>query len=195
MIRVLALILALAGCAVEPMQKPAQVSAQVRAYQQSIELSGRLSLRYQRNHQEEAVHGSFSWLQTPQDTTITLTSPLGQTLAIIEITPSRAILRRAEQPVQAADDADMLAADVLGWPLPLAGLRDWLQGFAVDHNGRRWSATPGAESKVVTLDGWQITYMSWQDDDASPRRIDLARETRQAGQVAIRVVIDQWQPR
>lgn len=163
-----------------------------------MEMSGRLSVQYQRDGREESLHGSFTWSQTPQHTSITLLSPLGQTLALIEVTPQSATLTQAGQVPRIAADADTLAAETLGWPLPVAGLRDWLQGFAIDAQGQRWSA-PASDAPVslTTRDGWQLGYASWQTDAASaiprPRRIDLARTTTQAGTVAIRIVIDSWQ--
>jgi outer membrane lipoprotein LolB len=152
-------------------------------------------VRYQRNAAEESVHGNFSWQQTPGHTTVTLSSPLGQTLAIIDVTPERAVLRQAGQAPRSAADADALAADTLGWPLPIAGLRDWLQGYATDAQGQPWVARAGEASEVTTQDGWHISYLDWRDDEgaAYPRRIDLARDTSQAGPVAIRLVVDHVQ--
>jgi outer membrane lipoprotein LolB len=166
----------------------------VRPYRDEIDLSGRLSVRYQNNGQEEALHGSFVWNQNPARTSITLLSPLGQTMAIIDVTRDGATLSQAGQPVRMAADADALAAGTLGWPLPVAGLRDWLQGYAVDANGSRFIASPQT-TDVATRDGWRIRYAGWQDDSPPnrPKRIDLERSTAQAGDVSIRIVIDKWQ--
>ena len=82
----------------------------------------------------------------------------------------------------------------------MAGLRDWLQGFALDSQGRRFIAAPPATASLTTLDGWGLTYAAWRDESDNspknaPRRIDLTRSTAQAGNVEIRIVIDDWQPR
>jgi outer membrane lipoprotein LolB len=165
-----------------------------RSYQDSIDLTGRLSVRYQGPTREEALHGNFNWTQTPERVSIALASPLGQTLALIEVTPSGALLTQAGHPPRAAPDADALTTATLGWPLPVAGLRDWLQGFAIGASGRRFIATP-SNTTVTTRDGWHIVYAAWQDGDGmpQPKRIDLARLTEQAGEVSIRIVIDTWQ--
>lgn len=167
-----------------------------RRFAESIELTGRLSVRYQGPQGEEAVHGSFNWMQTPSQTRITLLSPLGQTIALIDVSPQGASLSQAGQPVRHAADVDALTAQTLGWPLPVAGLREWLQGIAHTASGQRFVATPQA-SEVTTQDGWQIRYANWQPDIASPqarpKRIDLARNTQQAGNVSIRIAIDSWQ--
>jgi outer membrane lipoprotein LolB len=200
-----ALALLLAGCAsLAPPQNAgeshqAQQTALLRPFQDAIDLTGRLSMHYQGAFKEEALHGNFSWAQEPAHTTVTMSSPLGQTLAVINLTPAGATLTQAGQAPRAAADVDTLTADTLGWPLPVSGLRDWLQGFATDTNGRRFVATPEF-ADVVTRDGWHLHYADWQDTalptaSQRPRRIDLERNTAQAGQVAIRIVIDTWQPR
>lgn len=191
-----ALPLLLAGCAtlVPPAaDRTSAISAAERSFRDSLVLGGRLSVRYQGERREESLHGSFAWSQTPTQTTVTLLSPLGQTMAVIDVTPRGATLSQSGRPVRAAADVDALTASELGWPLPVAGLRDWLQGFAVDTAGRRFVATPQA-SDVTTRDGWRIRYANWPDEAGSrPKRIDLARATEQAGDVSIRIVIDSWQ--
>jgi outer membrane lipoprotein LolB len=189
-----------AGCAnlTQPPAANAGAQQNLRPYRQNIELEGRLSLRYQQNHEERSVHGSFTWAQKNGQTTLRLLSPLGQTLAVIEIKPGLATLTQSGQAPRSAADADRLTAQTLGWPLPIAGLRDWLQGFATDADGKAFVAHAPAGSDdavgVTTRDGWRIQYLNWQagttNGAAMPKRIDLERYTEQAGEVAIRIVID-----
>jgi len=199
---VAALSVLAAGCAsLSPLSstpgseaKPS-TSASARGFQENIDLAGRLSVRYQGERKEEALHGNFTWSQTMAQTRVTLLSPLGQTIAVIDVTPEGASLQQANQPVRAAPDVDTLTAETLGWPLPVSGLRQWLQGFGIDASGQRFVATPQA-SDFTTRDGWRIRYANWQDEtslQSRPHRIDLARNTVQAGDVSIRIVIDTWQ--
>lgn len=171
------------------------------AYRNTITIDGRLSVQYERNGANEALHGSFSWSQKPGHTTVTLSSPLGQTLAVIEVTPDMSILKAEGQPPRTAPDPDSLSELALGWPLPVSGMRDWLQGIATDANGKQFIASAESEKaeKVTTQNGWHIDYVSWQPSETTPvtihpKRIDLARNTQQAGNVSIRLVIDNWQP-
>ena len=199
--------LAISGCAtLTSTSTPLDVATNgvIRPYHQAIDLSGRLSVRYQQDGKEQALHGSFTWAQTSQHTIVTLLSPLGQTLATIDITPKQSTLHQAGQPSRTAADVDLLTAQALGWPLPIAGLRDWLQGFGADANGKPFNVNPASDNGVTTVttaDHWSIQYASWQPAEGIagavndlPKRIDLTRNTAQAGDVAIRIVIDSAQP-
>lgn len=190
----------LAGCST--FQGPATPAASnvARNYQQSISLSGRMSVRYQQNDKEQAIHGSFTWDQQQRQTVVDLLSPLGQTLATITIKPGTATLTQSGKPPRTAADVDTLTELALGWPLPVSGLRDWLQGFSRHDGGGPYVAVPAdTESSLQSPDGWKISYDTWQREDGAasshPKRIDLSRNTEQAGQVSIRIVIDTWQPR
>lgn len=170
-----------------------------RRYNDNIELSGRLSIRYEQDRREQAVHGSFTWNQSARHIVLSLLSPLGQTLATIDIKPGLAVLTQSGKAPLAAADVDILTEQALGWPLPVSGLRDWLQGFGRGADGKSFVAQPSNDTtRYVTPDGWNLSYGEWQDDAAKtaqnrPKRIDLARDTKQAGPVSIRIVIDKWQ--
>ncbi len=158
-------------------------------------MNGRLSVRYQQAGKEQSVQGKFSWSQTRDNTSIVLFSPLGQTMAKIEIAPDFASLQRAGETAQRASDVDELTTRLLGWPLPVSSLRDWLQGYVRDANGMRLAARSDALQKLGT-DGWQARYVSWQGDVAAsfPKRIDLQRASTGNGEIGLRIVIDSWQP-
>lgn len=206
-ISLVAATLTISGCATLTTPSPPTAAATngvIRPYHQAIDLSGRLSVRYQQDGKEQAIHGSFTWSQTSQHTVVTLLSPLGQTLATIDITPKQSTLHQAGQPSRTAADVDLLTAQSLGWPLPIAGLRDWLQGFGADANGKPFNVKPPSDNGVTTVttaDHWSIQYAGWQPAEGTaggtndlPKRIDLTRNTAQAGDVAIRIVIDSAQP-
>jgi len=193
--------LLMAGCAeLAPQKEQAPgdaIQAVNRHYSEAIDLDGRLSVQYQQNGQDQALHGSFRWRQTAEHTSVTLMSPLGQILAVIEVDPGSATLTQSGQAPRVAHDVDQLAAQSLGWPLPVAGLRSWLQGFGTDARGKRIIATPATKA-FTSSDGWNIEYVSWDESDPAqvhPKRIDLQRDTEQAGNVKMRIVIDRWQAR
>ncbi|MEA5098131.1 MAG: outer membrane lipoprotein LolB, partial [Burkholderiaceae bacterium] len=142
--------------------------------------------------QEQATHGNFHWWQAGERANMALLSPLGQTLATIELTSNMATLTLAGKAPRTAAGADALAADALGWPLPVSGLRGWLQGCVPMADGGNFVASPG-KTEVRTHDGWQLHYLAWEMDGGVPRpkRINLERQAG-GGEVSLRLVIDDW---
>ncbi|MBC7513064.1 MAG: outer membrane lipoprotein LolB [Herminiimonas sp.] len=201
------LAIIVSGCASLPSStpSPAAVTATTpaRPYHEAIDLTGRLSLRYEQNGAPQALDGKFTWSQTATGERISLQTPFGQTLATIDVTPEGATLAQNGQPARSESSVDALTASSVGWPLPIAGLRTWLQGFATDARGVPYVASAAAlgdDAFVNTADGWLIHYTTWDSadspgGDARPRRIDLQRQTSQAGNIALRIVLDMWQPR
>ena len=177
----------LSGCATTNVSQ-----APVAAYRDSIELAGRLSVNYQKDGKPEALSGKFTWTQSANATDVSLASPLGQTLAKIRVTPQSATLTQTDGAPRSAPDINTLTLKTLGWPLPVAGLRDWLQGYATAAGGARFAATP-ASNTVTTADGWRLSFVSWQDPAAArpaPKRIDAERTGADGAELTIRIVID-----
>ncbi|WP_295990162.1 outer membrane lipoprotein LolB [Rugamonas sp.] len=168
-------------------------SAAVAPYRDTINLNGRLNVNYHKDDKPESLTVNFSWRQQADRTDVALMSPLGQTVATVHVTPGEATLTQGGKAPRSAADVDTLSAQLLGWSLPVSGLRDWLQGYATGADGSRFAATPARDS-VVTRDGWHLHYVSWQDAAAAvpqPRRIDASRSGGgQVDDMEIRIVID-----
>ncbi len=186
----LALALVLTGCATAPSSNVATVAA----YRDTIDLSGRLSVNYQKDGKVESLTGNFDWTQRPGRVDVSLANPLGQTIATIEVTPQSATLTQGGRPPVTEADIDTLTQRALGWPLPVAGLRDWLQGYAVDAQGQRYAASP-ARNEVVTKDGWRLRFMEWHDPNAAQPKPRVIHATRAAAgdiqDLEIRIIVNQ----
>lgn len=178
----------LAGCATTSSNV-----ATVGAYRDSIDLDGRLSVNYQKDGNRESMTVNFDWAQAPGRVDVTIANPLGQTVATIEVTPQAATLTQAGRAPVTEADVDTLSQRTLGWPLPVSGLRDWLQGYAVDAQGQRFSASP-ARNEVVTRDGWRLRFVEWQDPNAAQPAPRVIHATRAAvgdiQDLEIRIVIN-----
>ncbi len=178
----------LAGCAT-----PSTNLATVGAYRDTIDLNGRLAVNYQKDGKTESLNGNFNWAQRPGHVDVELVSPLGQTVATIAVAPGTATLTQAGRAPVSAASIDGLTQQTLGWPLPVSGLRDWLQGYAVDAQGQRFSASP-ANNKVVTRDGWRLRFVEWQDAaSAQPVPRVIHAERAAAGDIqdlSIRIVVN-----
>jgi outer membrane lipoprotein LolB len=168
--------------------------APVAAYREAIDLSGRLLVNFEKDGKPDTISVKFTWTQTPGAVDASLLSPTGQTVAKINVTPQAATLTQGGKAPRVARDIDSLTAQTLGWPLPVSGMRDWLQGYASAADGKRFAASP-ANNSVTTADGWTLTFVSWQDDQAArpvPKRIDARRAaSATSGELALRIVLDQ----
>ena len=184
----LAFVAALAGCATSTANLS---TASVGDYRDTIDLSGKLSVNYQKDGRQESITGNFNWEQRPEAIDVALMSPLGQTVATINVTPTAATLVQGGQE-RTASDIDSLTQETLGWPLPVSGLRDWLQGYALDAQGQRFRASP-ANNSVTTKDGWRLRFVEWQDASAPqpvPRLIQAERSASgDITDLAIRIVV------
>ena len=190
---VAAALSALGGCATMSASGP-RSGAAVAPYRDSVELAGRIAINYSHDGKKESLNGKFTWRQDQANTDVSLISPTGQVVAVINVTPSSATLKESGKPPRTAPDLDSLTTQTLGWTLPVSGLRDWLQGYATARDGSRFVATP-ANDTVVTPDGWKLDYVSWQEDSApvpQPKRIDATRIAlgQAVDDMSIRIVID-----
>ena len=168
----------------------AATTASTRQYQQKIQISGKISILYQQGDKPQSLPGGFEWEQDEQGIRINLLSQLDQTIARITQNAQGATLEMNGKPPRTASDLDQLLQDTLGWSLPVAGLRDWLQGFvAIDGNK---PVAVKAEDQTINTQGWKLRYVSWHEQPGPPKRLDLQRYTEQAGEVSIRIVVNEW---
>jgi outer membrane lipoprotein LolB len=186
-----AMVAALSGCATSTSTANLPNTA-VGAYRDTIDLTGSLSVRYQKQDGlPDQVSGRYTWTQRPGRIDVSLNSPVS-TVAQISVTPDSATLTQANRPPQTAKDIDGLTQQALGWSLPVAGLRDWLQGYATDAQGKRFAASP-ANNNVFTRDGWRLRFVDWQagaNGAPMPKRINAERSaTATSGELSISISI------
>lgn len=187
----------LAGCThFQGTEKPAFLKNEtVRTCRDTVNAKGRFSIQYRTDNKKESLHGKFDWKQTADYTVITLFSPLGQTVARIEVSPGATTFVSPGHAPRSAGNAEELIRSELGWTLPVSGLRNWLQGCATDTQGHAFRATP-VSNQVITNDGWQINYVTWSEEPPAtlPKRIDLTKGSRDTRDVDIqlKLVIDEW---
>lgn len=128
---------------------------------------GRLSLRVD-SEPPQSLSGTFVISGNAQVGDLTLSTPLGSTLAMLSWTPQQAILKTdGDTSYYASTDA--LVQQVTGTVLPLAALFDWLAG----------QDTPAV--------GWQ-TDLSLLNNPDSQRLI--AKRTEPLPTVELRIVLD-----
>ncbi|SRR5690606_35765632 len=135
----------------------------------------------------EAVQGGFAWRDTGSLLQLDLVNPLGSTLARIRVDSAGAVLERSDGSTQAAPDADALLAQVLGTALPVANLRDWLQGRTGP--GRITDLQRDAQGRPLEFsqDGWQLQLSRYDASGPGLLRLDRRDGSRR---ISVRLVID-----
>lgn len=172
-------LLLLAGCVSVP---PSRVGVPPRDALDSFVLEGRFSL-YQ---ESKSYSGRMSWTHTGARSEMLLSSPFGQGIAEIVTDERGARMTLSDGKVHAASDAETLTKNVLGYPLPLALLADWVRG----------RAGPG-ETRLDALgrlehlrhDGWRVDYSYGDSDPGSPPVRIVAQRN---GDFELRLLIEEW---
>lgn len=145
-------------------------------------LEGRFSLR----HEDKSYSGRLSWRHAGVNNELLLASPFGQGMAEIITNASGAKLTSSDGKVYTAVDAETLTRQVLGYPLPLAQLTDWVRGRAgggaleLDGQGRHLR---------LRHQGWRIDY-DYENDD--PQALPSRIFAEGAGGLELRLRIDEW---
>lgn len=137
---------------------------------------GRIALK----NGERRDHLGFHWQHSSTGDRVLFLSPLGQGLAELERDASGARLEQPNRPVLTAPDLRLLSQDVLGTPLPLEALADWLRG-----------AHPQLQGEI---DGWQVSVTDSValGSPSCPRRLLHVLEARRE-QIELRLIVDGWE--
>ena len=157
----------------------------------SFMLDGRFSLR----HEDKNYSGRLSWrhVEAGNDSDeVLLTSPFGQGMAEILSNADGAKLTTGDGRSYSAESAETLTQRVLGYPLPLGKLADWVRGRR--HRGASGeSIESDAIARPLRLreEGWRIDY-EYHDDapQALPSRLFI--EHVGEGGFDLRLRIDEW---
>lgn len=173
-------LLLLTACA-SPAVLPDGALPATRAAIDAFALEGRFALR----QGDKNYSGRLSWRHGDGQDEVLLSSPFGQGLAQITANAAGAQLTTSDGKHYAAANGELLTRQVLGYPLPLAQLADWLRGrgagdFVYDAQRRPLQLSDS---------GWRIDYE--YDSDAAqalPARLFAQRTDG----VELRLRIDEW---
>ena len=152
----------------------------------AFSLTGRFSLR----QGGQSYSGRFSLRHVGPDNELLLASPFGQGLAEITTGVSGAKLTTSDGETHLAPDAESLTRRLLGYPLPLERLVDWLRA----RPGPDDAVTPDRFGRPSHLRQfpWQIEYGYDNDDPgALPVRVFAERLDGDTA-VDLRLRIDEW---
>jgi outer membrane lipoprotein LolB len=182
----IAALLALAGCAELP-RTTGSAAPDAAAIAAPFEIEGRLSAR----RGSDGVAGQFVWSHEGPRDRIALSTPLGQSIALLAGDASGVRVETSGGRVETAPAWDALTMRTLGFPLPVAGLAAWLRGLPRDGSPNTLERDGAGRPIVLTQDGWEVAYA--YADDAATRPTRLTLRYPGAEPVELRVVVDRWQ--
>jgi outer membrane lipoprotein LolB len=171
----------LAGCAAPP-----RIGEGLAG--QAFERRGRfaVSVNYS-NGRQEAVQGGFAWHDTARALTLDLANPLGSTLARVQVTSGQAVMTRSDGTTERASHPDALVEQVLGSPIPVAGLRDWLRGRTGTEPVSGLERDAEGRPVVFTQDGWRVQLSRY--DATGPGLLQMNRNDANRT-LSVRLVVD-----
>jgi len=186
---VLALLLWLGGCAVQPLQRDAR---QWREREQLLEqarswsLAGRISVRTA----DDALNGSLNWSQDGSWTDLSVRGPVGVggfrlsgDAVAMTFEDSRGEQVLLEQPATA------LSAQ-LGWDVPLASLAYWVRALPERSMPAEQEFGPDGLLRTLRQRGWQVDFDRYRLGGtlAMPGRVTVLKQD-----LRIRLAVDRWQ--
>jgi outer membrane lipoprotein LolB len=157
---------------------------------------GRFAVATALDGKRDSGSGRFKLAVDGHAITLDLDSPLGSTLARVEVNAQGARLTAPgnDGPREVrGPSAEALTYEVLGWPLPVAGFRDWIDGRPVPERPSR-DRTTGDQTKAFDQDGWTISVLErFNEGRGPPRRLLFERpETPSvAPAISLRLVLDE----
>jgi outer membrane lipoprotein LolB len=151
----------------------------------AFSLNGRVAVKLD----DRGYTASLRWSHTQAQDRVRLFSPLGSVVGEIIADSHGAMLTTGDNKVYRSNDAQALTREVLGWDLPLAGLRYWITGRTdpaapvqeQDRDGRR-------RLKSLMQNDWRIAYLDYFGDSALPARLSLAYD-----RLNLRLIIERWE--
>ena len=128
------------------------------------------------------------WLHEDGSDAIWLYSPVGSTIATLYANQEVATLVTSKQETFQSSDVQTLTRDVLGWDLPLTGLKYWVLG-RVDPGSPVEQIERDEQQRIKRLvqDGWNIEFAGYADNSTLPASMVLT-----FADLRLRLLIDRW---
>jgi len=172
----------LAGCA---STRPAQILPASNVSISAFSLNGRLAVKLD----DRGYTASLRWRHFPTHDSLRLFSPVGSVVGEIEADSNGATLTTGDKKVYRSNDVQSLTREVLGWDLPLAGLRYWVTGRPDPGSPvQAQSRDDNERLKSLMQDDWRIAYLEYFGDSAMPARLTLAYD-----RLNLRLIVEHWE--
>jgi outer membrane lipoprotein LolB len=148
---------------------------------QHFSLNGRISVRVN----DKLDSGQIRWQRGADEERIGLYSPLGSQVAELFCdNRTHVVTLRQSAETVTATSVQELTRTMLGVPLDLDRLAEWVQGFGLRENEM-------SEVALANGDIWRVTVERYQ---SSGRHRYASRVTAIKGDMVVRLVVDEWTP-
>nr|VFJ76386.1 MAG: outer membrane lipoprotein LolB [Candidatus Kentron sp. FM]VFK14692.1 MAG: outer membrane lipoprotein LolB [Candidatus Kentron sp. FM] len=147
---------------------------------------GRIAIEAEKEAWNVGVH----WHQQGNEYRIRFHGPLASGSAEIVGGPGMVTLRTTDQRHFSAPDPESLLSDMMGWSIPVSGLRYWVLGRP-DPKLPIEQLRVDAENRLRSLEqsGWRIRYIDYRDIDDFQLPVWLTLENER---LAARIRISAW---
>lgn len=161
-------------------------------------IHGRMAVQYD----GRGYSGQIQWRKQDQQQHIALISPLGNSIAEIDIDEQQVTLTQSDGKQYQAQDVETLTQQILGWPLPAKQLKDWIVGrTGAGLIGQlQWDAQ-GRLSAFQQAD-WTVQYSDYLAQDlfanslpapTASAAVDLpVKLTLRHPKMYLRLIVDEW---
>ena len=151
-----------------------------------FEVSGRIAAKMGK----EGSSARIKWSHRADLDAVDVYAPTGSIIAVILVSPRAGAVLETKDKIYEAASVEELTKQVLGWSLPLNGLKYWARGqvspvVAVDHLAPR-----DDQQRLTYLEqgGWKITFEQYTAGSMLPRVMMLEFED-----IKIRLILDKWE--
>ena len=140
-------------------------------------------------HDGERTSAGVRWTHRGVEDEILLLAPFGQTVARIH-GDTQGVTLEASGKYYTAKDAESLTEEVLGWHLPMSGMRYWVLALPAAGSQAEIEHDALGQVSVLRQDGWEIRYLRYASEapDSLPLRLALQRDGME-----IKLFIDEWE--
>lgn len=134
----------------------------------TFDMDARMAVQFQETNSDKNSSGKLRWEEYPSSTDITLSTPFGNTIALVHITPTQATYKGSDGSVVIEDTPDELFYRLFGMDLPIANLRDWI-------------GTPSHPLvKERNENGWRVLVTDTFTNPNLARRLEVSRTSPNA---------------
>ncbi len=144
----------------------------------------------------DEVHNiGLSWRHNVDEFLMILEAPFGQGVIRLESNHGAGLEVKLSLPdgrTVYAETAESALEKVVGWPIPVSGLKSWIRGLP--QNKSRFSHELNGDGRLISLqqNDWRIDYLDYfgfeEPARGLPRKLYL-KHTR----LALKIVIEYWQ--